>query len=264
MTPTIVTPGRVRVMLGVAALAIVGCGSDGAGASGSAAAPEADLTVEAHDIDFDSDEYTLASGEQRVAYLQAGDTRHTLLVETADGVAVDGFELEVDDSSSDVGTVDLEAGRYTFYCDVPGHREAGMEADLVVNDRAATASSGRSFSTGFRPRPARAIRRSRRPGDRIAAHDGGLDDPRRAGEGGDLRHPSPSTPTMASMSTAATTAAMATSTIRTPFVSSTGTLDATAPDPSAGPRTCPEVAAARRSRLPGDDTAAAQHRPWPP
>jgi uncharacterized cupredoxin-like copper-binding protein len=53
-------------------------------------------------------------------------------VETADGAAVDGFELEVDDSSSEVGTVDLEAGRYTFYCDVPGHREAGMEADLIV------------------------------------------------------------------------------------------------------------------------------------
>lgn len=133
MTPPIVTPGRARVVLAVAVLAIGGCGEDdGAGASGPTPAPEADLTVEAHDIDFDSDEYRLAPGEQRVAYLQEGDTRHTLLVETADGAAVDGFELEVNDSSSDVGTVDLEAGRYTFYCDVTGHREAGMEADLVV------------------------------------------------------------------------------------------------------------------------------------
>ena len=133
MTPPIVTPGRARMVLAVAVLAIVGCGEDdGARASGSTPALEADLTVEAHDIDFDSDEYRLAPGEQWVAYLQEGDTRHTLVVETADGAAVDGFELEVDDSSSDVGTVDLEAGRYTFYCDVTGHREAGMEADLVV------------------------------------------------------------------------------------------------------------------------------------
>jgi plastocyanin len=133
VTPPIVTPGRARVVLAVAVLAIAGCGEDdGPGASGSTPAQEADLTVEAHDIDFDSDEYRLAPGEQRVAYLQEGDTRHTLVVETADGAAVDGFELEVDHSSSDVGTVDLEAGRYTFYCDVTGHREAGMEADLVV------------------------------------------------------------------------------------------------------------------------------------
>jgi uncharacterized cupredoxin-like copper-binding protein len=53
-------------------------------------------------------------------------------VETADGAAVAGFELEVDGSPSDVGTIDLEAGRYTLYCDVAGHREAGMQADLVV------------------------------------------------------------------------------------------------------------------------------------
>jgi plastocyanin len=121
------------VVLAVAVLAIVGCGDDdGARATGSTPAPEADLTVEAHDIDFDSDEYEVAPGEVRVAYLQKGDARHTLLVETADGAAVDGFELVVDDSSSDIGAVDLEAGRYTFYCDVAGHREAGMEADLVV------------------------------------------------------------------------------------------------------------------------------------
>jgi plastocyanin len=134
VTPPIATPGRARLVLAVAALAIVGCGEDDdAEANGSTPAPEADLTVEAHDIDFDSDEYRLAPGEQRVAYLQEGDTRHTLVVETADGAAVDGFELEVDDSSSDVGTIDLEAGRYTLYCDVAGHREAGMQADLVVD-----------------------------------------------------------------------------------------------------------------------------------
>jgi plastocyanin len=134
MIPLAVTPGRARIVLAVAVLAIAGCGdgADGAGAGGSTPAPEPDLTVEAHDIDFDSDVYELTSGEQRVAYRQEGETRHTLLVETADGTAIDGFELEVDGSSSDVGTVDLEAGRYTLYCDVAGHRAAGMEADLVV------------------------------------------------------------------------------------------------------------------------------------
>ena len=76
MTAPIVTPGRARAVLAVAMLAIVGCGEhDDAEATGSTPAPEADLTVEAHDIDFDSNEYRLAPGEQRVAYLQEGDTR---------------------------------------------------------------------------------------------------------------------------------------------------------------------------------------------
>ena len=43
---------------------------------------------------------------------------------------VDGFKLSI--GREDDGSVDLEAGSYTLYCDVAGHEAAGMVADLVV------------------------------------------------------------------------------------------------------------------------------------
>jgi uncharacterized cupredoxin-like copper-binding protein len=55
-----------------------------------------------------------------------GTVAHTLLVK-----GVSGFKLEVGDE--DEGTVELEPGEYTLYCDVAGHEAAGMVATLTVS-----------------------------------------------------------------------------------------------------------------------------------
>ena len=51
-------------------------------------------------------------------------------------IAVDGAE-GVSDTIQDGGTaeltVNLPAGTYEYYCDVPGHRQAGMVGTLTVN-----------------------------------------------------------------------------------------------------------------------------------
>lgn len=85
-----------------------------------------DLTVDALDsLDFDQDSYEVEAGEVEVLYVNEGNLPHTLLVDE-----VDDFKLSVGDEDS--GTVTLEPGTYTLYCDVAGHRAGGMEAELTV------------------------------------------------------------------------------------------------------------------------------------
>jgi hypothetical protein len=56
--------------------------------------------------------------------------QHTLVI---DGVP--DFVLEVNNAGEVAsGDVELAPGRYILYCSVPGHREAGAEATLVVED----------------------------------------------------------------------------------------------------------------------------------
>jgi plastocyanin len=119
--------------LAVAALAVAACGGDdgdgGQGGNGLTS-PSGDgggLTVEALDsLSFDRDSYTASAGEVEIVYENGGSMVHTLLIE-----GVDDFKLQVNtNGETDTGAVELEAGEYRIYCDVPGH--SSMEATLTV------------------------------------------------------------------------------------------------------------------------------------
>lgn len=115
----------------LAVIALAACGDDDSSSPSLSAGTdggESAIEVIAEDIAFGEDRYTAAAGEVELTYVNEGAIPHTLLIE-----GVDGFKLEVQSNGDvDEGTVELEPGTYTIWCDIAGHREAGMEATLVV------------------------------------------------------------------------------------------------------------------------------------
>ena len=70
--------------------------------------------------------YTATAGVIKINY--GGAPGHTLVFVDP---KLTGFELE--SSATKTGNVELKAGTYTFYCNVTGHRAAGMQATLTVS-----------------------------------------------------------------------------------------------------------------------------------
>jgi plastocyanin len=99
-------------------------GSGGSGASLDIEAdPEGNLA-------FTSDSATAEAGEVTVNFTNSSPVPHDVRIEDKSGKEVGG--TEVIQEGSDSGEVELKPGTYTFYCSIPGHRQAGMEGTLTV------------------------------------------------------------------------------------------------------------------------------------
>lgn len=110
----------------VAGALLVSCGGGGAGGGGDGGG--GDVTFDATEFDFDPPQATAQAGEITATIDNQGEQRHTWTVEDHE----DALKLDANAGQTDTGTIELDAGTYTFYCDIPGHREAGMEGTLTV------------------------------------------------------------------------------------------------------------------------------------
>ncbi len=97
--------------------------AEGPGGAVKLAAAEANL-------EFDTTELSSKPGEVMIDFDNPSAIPHNVEVEDESGKVLGGTETI---ASSEVSTtVALGPGTYTFFCSVPGHREAGMEGTLTV------------------------------------------------------------------------------------------------------------------------------------
>jgi heme/copper-type cytochrome/quinol oxidase subunit 2 len=85
------------------------------------------IEVTARSFAFEPDEITVPAGEEVGIVLTSTDSEHDFVIDEL------GVHVHADAGETAFGTFRAdEPGRYTIYCSLDGHREAGMEAVLVV------------------------------------------------------------------------------------------------------------------------------------
>jgi plastocyanin len=102
-------------------------------AEGGSAGSATTLDFEADpsgNLAFTEDKATAEAGNVNVNFTNSSPVPHDVVIEDSGGEEVGGTEVTSEGSEST--EVELKPGTYTFFCSVPGHREAGMEGTLTV------------------------------------------------------------------------------------------------------------------------------------
>lgn len=102
-------------------------GGGAATGGGSSVEFEADPSGE---LAYTTTEATAKAGKVTVDFNNPQGLTHDVAIEDEAGKTLGKTELIGEGETST--TVNLKPGTYTYYCSVPGHREAGMEGTLVV------------------------------------------------------------------------------------------------------------------------------------
>jgi plastocyanin len=115
-------------------------GSEPAGEAGGEEEPKGEaaagpggtlqLAADPTEIAYDKTELASKPGKVTIDLTNPAALEHDVAIEAEDGKEIAGSEL-VGEGKTSV-SAELAPGAYTFYCTVPGHREAGMEGTLTV------------------------------------------------------------------------------------------------------------------------------------
>lgn len=139
----------IFAVLAIAALGLAACGDDDSdtttdaatttettaettaessgGGAGSTVEVEADPGGQ---LAYTTDSLEADAGVVTIDFSNPSTVDHDVRIEDSSGSDLGGTSVITE--SSETAEVDLEPGTYTFYCSVPGHRQAGMEGTLTV------------------------------------------------------------------------------------------------------------------------------------
>ena len=140
---------RASALIAVAALAVLGLAACGGGDDDNETTAAAQPTTTAAagggggggstvdistpsggDLAFNQKDVSAKAGSVTIDFDNMQSLQHDVKVEDSSGQELGGTDLV--SSATATATVDLQPGSYTFFCSVPGHREAGMEGTLTV------------------------------------------------------------------------------------------------------------------------------------
>jgi plastocyanin len=105
-------------------------GGEEAGGNESAGGGTLEFAAAESGLAYSSDTAEAKAGKVTVSFDNPQPIAHDVAIEDASGKEIANTELVTD--GSDTTAADLKPGTYTFFCTVPGHREAGMEGTLTV------------------------------------------------------------------------------------------------------------------------------------
>ncbi len=101
-----------------------GAKSEGAGSTVKIATPPGGALA------FTTKTATAKAGPVTIEFNNPQELQHNVAIENSSGKRLG--ETELVSAGSSTTTLNLKPGTYTFFCTVPGHREAGMEGTLTV------------------------------------------------------------------------------------------------------------------------------------
>jgi len=108
-----------------------GKASRGAGKEAKGGGASTTLQIEASETElaYNTTELSAKAGKVTIDFKNPAALEHNVVIEQ-EGKELAGFEPIAEGEESE--SAELKPGTYTFYCSVPGHREAGMEGTLAV------------------------------------------------------------------------------------------------------------------------------------
>ena len=139
----------LSIAVAIGALAVAGCGSSNkSSSSNQSSAPASTPTTTAPSsggsgggsglklsadpsgqLKFDTSSLSAKAGKVTITMDNPSPVSHSIAVE---GNGVDKKGQTVGQGGNSTISVSLKPGKYTFYCPVDGHRQAGMQGTLTV------------------------------------------------------------------------------------------------------------------------------------